>query len=181
MFEGTFDDGGVAAVSVLLDASRYSVTDLVGVPLHVQNSRQTLSCFSESHGNIPGEPYVSAMSILRDASDGDGIITAHGFNVLTPGGAVDYRAELLPEITLRWVATPEEDCEYRRVAFELTVVATGEKVLGHWNRRSTFHMAGHDYIFVASSDRMMVPKGCGWPGNWVLLRDGFLRSKADAG
>ena len=127
-------DGGVAHATILLDTNRFSTDDLVGVPVRVQTWMKFLDCFSLSTPQIQGEPLGSTVKVLRYA-DGR-IIGATGGPVLAPGGVVVYGEDLLPEIKLRWVSTPDEDCEYRRVAFEITTVATGEKVLAHWERRA---------------------------------------------
>jgi hypothetical protein len=137
-----------------------------------------LACFSPSTPQIQGEPLGSTVKVLRYA-DGR-IIGATGGPVLAPGGVVVYGEDLLPEIKLRWVSTPDEDCEYRRVAFEITTVATGEKVLAHWERRAHVDIAGQGYLFLATSP-LISPAGCGESGNWVLIRDGFLHPIGDGG
>ena len=119
---------------------------------------------------MQGEPYVSALTVLRDSQ---GILMASAMNVFTPGGSVAYDASLLTELKLAWVSQPSEACIYRQVAFELTIVQTGQKVLAFWNSRTSLQIGGQSYSFYVK-DHIEPLVGCGGPGNWVLIRDGFV-------
>jgi hypothetical protein len=101
------------------------------------------------------------------------ILIASGVSLLGPGGEVVYGKELVPEIELRWVGTPAEECMYRRVAFEITVAGATEKVAAVWERRAHVDIRGKSYVFLVTSP-LVAATGCGAPGTWLVVQDGFL-------